>query len=111
VFLSQDGQLAIRKAYVAELDLLYPGFAENLSAAGNQTFFMDWPNEPWVKTSYSFPAPGQITTHGKTLYEGLDQHLHFAGEHTCYRFVGFMEGALYSGSQLALRLAKRDGVI
>ncbi len=111
VFLSHDGQLAIRDAYVAELNLLYPGFAENLNAAGNQTFFMDWPNEPWVKASYSFPAPGQITTLGRTLYEGLDQNLHFAGEHTCYRFVGFMEGALYSGSQLARRLAKRDGVI
>lgn len=39
VFLSQDdGQLAIRDAYVAELNLLYTGFAENLYAAGNQPF-------------------------------------------------------------------------
>jgi monoamine oxidase len=111
VFVDPDRQGAVREAYLAELELLYPGFRANLQTAGNQTFFMDWPSEPWVQASYSFPAPGQITTHGQTLYEGLDQHLHFAGEHTCYRFVGFMEGALYSGSQLARRLAVRDGMI
>jgi monoamine oxidase len=111
VFASPGNQAAVREAYLAELELLYPGFRANLAAAGNKTFFMDWPSEPWVQASYSFPAPGQITTHGQTLYEGLNQHLHFAGEHTCYRFVGFMEGALYSGSQLARRLSRRDGVI
>lgn len=108
---ASGGQSAVRDAYLAELDLLYPGFQPHLQADEPKTFFMDWPSEPWVQASYSFPAPGQITTHGQTLYEGLDRHLHFAGEHTCYRFVGFMEGALYSGSQLARRLARRDGVI
>ena len=36
--------------------------------------------------------------------------MHFAGEHTCYAFVGYMEGALNSGASLARRLAQRDGV-
>lgn len=99
---------AQKAAYLAELEALYPGFKDNLAG---KTFFMDWPNEPWTKASYSFPAPGQITTQGQMLYEGLQGRLHFAGEHTCYRFVGYMEGALYSGSQLAKRLAKRDGIV
>lgn len=95
-------------AYLADLETLYPGFKEHMAG---KTFFMDWPNEPWTKASYSFPAPGQITTQGQVLYEGLQDRLHFCGEHTCYRFVGYMEGGLYSGSQLAKRLAKRDGVV
>jgi monoamine oxidase len=36
--------------------------------------------------------------------------LHLAGEHTCYKFVGYMEGALDSGIRIAKRLAARDGV-
>ena len=99
---------AQKAAYLTELETLYPGFKDSLAG---KTFFMDWPNDAWTKASYSFPAPGQITTQGPILYDGLQGRLHFAGEHTCYRFVGYMEGALYSGSQLAKRLAKRDGVV
>jgi monoamine oxidase len=46
---------------------------------------------------------------GPLLRKGLD-HLHFAGEHACYAFVGYMEGALNAGASLARRLAQRDGV-
>jgi len=95
-------------AYLQELEVLYPGFKENLAG---KTFFMNWPNEPWTKASYSFPAPGQITTQGPILHNGLNNRLHFAGEHTCYRYVGYMEGALYSGSKLAARLALRDNLV
>ena len=62
-----DGQ---RKAaaYLAELETLYPGFKEQLVG---KPFFMDWPNEPWTKASYSFPAPGQVTSQGPILRDGL----------------------------------------
>ena len=30
--------------------------------------------------------------------------IHLAGEHTCYAFVGYMEGALQSGARVAKRL-------
>jgi monoamine oxidase len=71
---------------------------------------MDWPSDPWTQTGYSFPAPGQVTTVGPILRQGLGR-LHFAGEHTCFAFVGYMEGALNSGVALARRIAKRDGVV
>jgi monoamine oxidase len=71
---------------------------------------MDWPNDPLTNGGYSFPAPGQITTVGKTLRDGIGR-LHFCGEHTCYKFVGYMEGGLNSGVSLAARIAKRDGVV
>ena len=71
---------------------------------------MDWPGDRWTMGGYSFPAPGQVTTQGPTLYEGIGR-LHFAGEHTSYAFVGFMEGALNSGAALARRIATREGIV
>jgi monoamine oxidase len=71
---------------------------------------MDWPNDPLTGGGYSFPAPGQVTTLGPILYNGIGR-LHFCGEHTCYKFVGYMEGGLNSGASLAARIAKRDGVV
>jgi len=99
---------AQKEAYLKELEVLYPGFREALTG---KTFFMDWPAENWARASYSFPAPGQVTTHGPVMHQGLQNRLHFAGEHTSYRFVGYMEGALYSGAYLARRMALRDGLV
>jgi monoamine oxidase len=72
--------------------------------------FMDWPSDPWSKGSYSFPAPGQVTSQGPTLRGGLGR-LHFAGEYTSYAFMGYMEGALESGAAAARRIARTDGVV
>jgi monoamine oxidase len=92
--------------YLAALELLYP----NVRAQFEKGLFMDWPSDPWTKGSYSFPAPGEVTTLGPMLHEGQGC-LHFAGEHTCYSFGGFMEGALQSGVAVAKRLAQRDGLL
>src|SRR5439155_9472680 len=54
---------------------------------------------------YSFPAPGQVTKFGPVLVDGIAQEglppLMFAGEHTAYGFIGYMEGALSSGVRAA----------
>jgi len=92
--------------YLEELAKLYPGIEAEVAG---KTMFADWGNEPWTRASYSFPAPGQITTMGPVLHRGLGR-LHFAGEHACYKYVGYMEGALHSGVALAQRLALRDRV-
>jgi monoamine oxidase len=96
------------KAYFQELEAMFPGLKEQVSG---KTRFMGWPSFAWTMASYSFPAPGQVTTIGPMLRKGHGPRVHFAGEHTCYKFVGFMEGALNSGAALAMRLAKRDGVL
>ncbi len=106
-----DRCLAIPKegvdaAYKQELAKIYPGFADHWVAAR----FMDWPREPWAMAAYSFPATGQVTTLGPIMAKGVLNRLHFAGEHACYKFAGYMEGALNSGATLAKRLAVRDGV-
>jgi monoamine oxidase len=92
--------------YLAALSRIYP----NVRAHFVRGRFMDWPGDAWSKASYSFPAPGQVTTIGPVLREGLAGRLHFAGEHTCYAFVGYMEGALWSGVRVARALAARDGI-
>lgn len=92
--------------YLAALSLAYPKIREQFVEGR----LINWHNDAYARGSYSFPAPGQVTTLGPVLDAGLGR-LHFAGEHCCYAFVGYMEGALQSGVRLARKLAKRDGLI
>lgn len=87
--------------YLSTLSPVFPG----LRASFERARFMDWPSDPWVKGSYSFPAPGEVTTLGPQLQRPLASRVFLAGEHTCYAFVGYMEGALQSGARAAKRIA------
>jgi monoamine oxidase len=87
--------------YVSTVAKLYPA----VRASFERARFMDWPSDPWVKGSYSFPAPGEVTTVGPQLQQPLAGRVFLAGEHTCYAFVGYMEGALQSGARAARRIA------
>ena len=84
------------------------GAHEDVSRRSGASFerarFMDWPSESWVKGSYSFPAPGEVTTLGPQLQQPLAGRVFLAGEHTCYAFVGYMEGALQSGARAAKKI-------
>jgi monoamine oxidase len=91
------------KRYLAALDHGYRGIVHEVV----QSRFMNWPDDEWACASYSFPAPGEVTTVGPWLHRGLGR-LHFAGEHTCYAFVGYMEGALNSGLRVARQIVARD---
>jgi monoamine oxidase len=71
---------------------------------------MNWPKEDWTEASYYFPRVNEVTTWGPFWKAGYGDWLHFAGEHTCYAFVGYMEGALSSGYRLARKLAVRDKI-
>jgi monoamine oxidase len=93
--------------YLAMLNPIYPEIHKGIGRCE----FMDWPGNKWSRGSYSFPAPGEVTSVGPLLRAGFKGRLHFAGEHTCYAFVGYMEGALQSGLRLAEQLARRDGII
>lgn len=96
-----------RDAKYAELiGSVYPGYKDSFI----RSRFMEWPKHPWTMQGYSFPAPGQVTTIGPILWKGIGERIHFAGEHCSYQFVGYMEGGLNSGVQIARRLAARDGL-
>jgi monoamine oxidase len=92
--------------YLKTLSTVYKG----IGASFIRGRYMDWPADVWVKGSYTFPAPGQITAIGSTLHDGIG-HLHFAGEHMNYAFIGYMEGALGSGVAVARRIAASDGLL
>ena len=92
--------------YARALEARYPGYGQNLVTKT----FMDWPGDPWTLAGYSFPAPGDVTRCGPTLHGGAGR-IHFAGEHTSYKFAGYMEGGLNSGAAVAKRIAVRDGVV
>jgi len=93
--------------YEIELEPAYPGIGKNM-----QNFqFKDWPNERWTMASYYFPRPGDVLNWGPFWKAGYEDWLHFAGEHTCFAFVGYMEGALASGFRLARRIAVRDKIL
>jgi monoamine oxidase len=88
------------------LKQLYP----NWNGQSESRRFIDWIADPWARGTYSFPAPGQVTTVSPLLFKGLGR-LHFAGEHCCLAFAGWMEAALNSAVRLARRLAERDGIV
>ena len=90
-------------AYTEALSQIYGAYPANFERGR----FMDWPGDMWSGAGYSFPAPGQITKAGPLLRAGVGR-LHFAGEHTSFKFVGYMEGALNSGVSVAKRIALRD---
>lgn len=95
------------RQYVKSLQAAYPGIGAQIL----HSRFVSWPEEEWTRASYSFPRPNEVTTWGPIWKNGYDDWLHFAGEHTCYAFVGYMEGALNSGYRLARKIAIRDGFL
>lgn len=99
---------SLHRGYREELTKLFLGLKANLPTTGNEPRYMDWPGDQWTRGGYSFPAPGQVTTVGPMMEKAYGG-LHIGGEHACYKFVGYMEGALSSGAAVALRIAKRDG--
>ena len=96
-----------KKNYLGRLSPVYP----NLGVGSRKGILADWISDTWTRGSYSFPKPGEVTRVGPTLRAGLHGRLHFAGEHTCYAFTGYMEGALQSGLRVARQIATRDRVI
>ncbi len=97
----RDGVDDSDEFYIEALERMYPGYAQMQTARR----FMDWPSDQFTQAGYSFPAPGQVTGIGPTLARPFGHsRLHFAGEHACPAFVGYMEGALQSGVRVAERI-------
>ena len=88
---------------IDELETIHPGVRAHVT----KTRFIPWPLEKYTAGGYSFPAPGEIMRLGRTMSQGIG-NLHFAGEHACYKFIGYMEGALQSGIRIAMRLAETN---
>jgi monoamine oxidase len=94
--------------YVEAMQDPYPRIGQKI----RQAKFMNWPSEEWTKASYYFPRRNEVTEWGPFWRAGYGGWLHFAGEHTSYAFMGYMEGALSSGYRLAAKIcgARQDFV-
>jgi monoamine oxidase len=105
--LSEMSEVDRTQAYLNQLEIPYPGITKEIISMK----FMDWPNEQFTRGSYYFPRVTEVTRWGPFWKNGYGGWLHFAGEHTSYAFMGYMEGALSSGYRLAHRLAVRDKLL
>lgn len=85
---------------LADLDAAFGGAASTGFAEG---VVQNWTAEPYVRGSYSFPAPGTRPTTGSTEREVLAQPvgtaLYFAGEATHNTAASTVPGALQSGER------------
>jgi monoamine oxidase len=84
--------------FLAQLETLWPGITPRYNGLATLS---DPSADSGVKASYSAFGVGQYTAF--CGYGGVPQRrVHFAGEHTSVRFLGYMEG----GAQTGLRAAR-----
>src|SRR5581483_2258580 len=96
---------AIANAYVRELDRMYPGIAAQYTG----TAYLDvWAHDRWHHGAYSYYKVGQYTQFAGI--EGVpERNVFFAGEHTSYGNMGYVNGAVLSGERAAREIARRLG--
>lgn len=88
------GKTAVDIFYASRIGEVYPAYKDNLSQSPD---FIAWPVDPWTGAGYSCPAPGEVMRAGPLLNGAFHKRMYFAGEHTCFAYFGYMEGALQSG--------------
>ena len=85
---------------LADLDAIFAGQA---SANFVEGFVQDWSKEPYVRGTYSYPAPGSYPNGGPSMRETLalpvGSELFFAGEATHNTAPSTVPGALQSGER------------
>ena len=94
----RGGENAVHAFYASRIGAVYKGYTNNLSATPD---FVAWPRDPWTHAGYSCPAPGEVCRAGPLLTAAFHKRMFFAGEHTCFAYFGYMEGALQSGQRAA----------
>lgn len=94
---------SIAGAYVKQLDRIYPGIAAQYTG----TAYLDvWAHDRWHHGAYAYYKVGQYTQFAGI--EGAPQgNVFFAGEHTSYNNMGYVNGAVISGEEAAREIARR----
>jgi monoamine oxidase len=128
-YIGESGRFSsetVLKAYQQERPMLEMGFGDQCPSLMAPAFGRDellasyegpvgysWPNDPYIKGTYSYIAPGQemllAATHHdneeivKTLFAPIDRSLYFAGEHASILMdvPGTLEAACESGERIA----------
>jgi len=82
---------------LAEISRAVPHLA---AGYGGRAWVDAWVHDPFTHGSYAAFRPGQYTRYWG--FVGKPEHrVHFAGEHTSMRALGFLEGAVSSGRRAA----------
>ena len=93
----------LAREYVRELDRVFPGIAGLYTGVA----YLDvWANDPWHHGAYSYYGVGQYT-HFAGIEAMPEGNVTFAGEHTSYNDMGFVNGAVISGERAAHEIAGR----
>lgn len=88
---------------LSDLDTLWPGLKAKHDGKAR---LMAWTREKYAMGSYSSPAPGQYTTFiGCEGLAEINDNLYFVGEHASADWIGYMNGAIQTGNQVAFRIA------
>ena len=92
---------------LSDLDLIYSGAATANYVEG---VVQDWTNEPYVRGSYSYPAPGTFpggTSMREELAAPVGTTLYFAGEATHNGAPATVPGAMQSGDRASGEVRQR----
>lgn len=96
------------KNYTKQMEVLY---GKDYTKTLKKSQLVNWPNEKYTKTGYSYGGLGHQTVASKNLYYPVpiynDQFI-FIGEYTCTNFPGFMEGALQSAKRGVKMILKME---
>ncbi len=91
---------------LGDLDTMFRGAS---ALHDDKKLIHNWSQSPFSLGSTMCPKPGQYTSLiGSPGEAELNGRLHFAGEHCNVDFNGFMNGAVASGREIALRLMAQD---
>lgn len=90
---------------LSQLEPVFPGVTAAYTGKSWYDFGLI---DPYILGGYSYWRVGQCT--GFSGYEGVAEgRIHFAGEHTCFDFQGFMEGGAESGERVAAEVHSGNG--
>jgi monoamine oxidase len=97
------GKSAVDAYYAMQIGTIYKNYQRHLAGVPD---FIAWPKDPRTRAGYSCPAPGEVCRAGPLLHKAFHKRMYFAGEHTCFAYFGYMEGALQSGQRAAAAIRR-----
>ena len=100
---AMDEETRIEQA-LEDVERIHPWIGEEFEVGASHA----WYDDPWARGAFALFEPEQQTNLQADIVRP-EGRVHFAGEHTCYAFTGYMEGALQSGFRLARKIVSRDG--
>ena len=80
---------------------MIPSFQRDYLVSYERT---NWCQDEYARMCYTYIAKGASPDNFKTLKQPINDLIYLCGEHTCYDFVGTVNGAYISGIEAAERI-------